>query len=101
MSALDKVQPELRKLIISLQPGQLSPILNTPAGYSILKIYSKEASGQRELTDPRVQQTIRSTLLNRKDQLLQAAYYEVARNEARVVNYLANSIVEGASRATK
>jgi peptidyl-prolyl cis-trans isomerase SurA len=101
MSALDKVQPELRKLIISLQPGQLSPILNTPAGYSILKIYSKEASGQRELTDPRVQQTIRSTLLNRKDQLLQAAYYEVARNEARVVNYLANSIVEGASRAAK
>ena len=100
-SALEKVQPELRKLILSLQPGQLSPVLNTPAGYSILKIYSKEPSGQRELTDPRVQQTIRETLLNRKDQLLQAAYYEVARNEARVVNYLANSIVESASKATK
>lgn len=100
-SALEKVQPELRKLILSLQPGQLSPILNTPAGFSILKIYSKEPSGQRELTDPRVQQTIRETLLNRKDQLLQAAYYEVARNEARIVNYLANSIVEGAAKVAK
>jgi peptidyl-prolyl cis-trans isomerase SurA len=100
-SALEKVQPELRKLVLSLQPGQLSPVLHTPAGYSILKIYSKEPSGQRELTDPRVQQTIRETLLNRKDQLLQAAYYEVARNEARVVNYLANSIVDGASKTSK
>jgi peptidyl-prolyl cis-trans isomerase SurA len=39
-----------------------------------------------------VQQTIRETLLNRKDQLLKAAYYEVARDEAKVVNYLASSI---------
>jgi peptidyl-prolyl cis-trans isomerase SurA len=41
-----------------------------------------------------VQQTIRDTLLNRKDQLLKAAYYEVARNEAAVVNYLALSIAQ-------
>jgi peptidyl-prolyl cis-trans isomerase SurA len=31
-------------------------------------------------------------LLNRKDQLLKAAYYEVARDEAKVINYLASSI---------
>ena len=47
---------------------------------------------QRELTDPRVQQNIRETLLNRKDQLLRAAYYEVARDEAKVVNYLASKV---------
>jgi peptidyl-prolyl cis-trans isomerase SurA len=40
-----------------------------------------------------VQQTIRETLINRKDQLLKAAYYEVARNEAKVVNYFANRVV--------
>ena len=39
-----------------------------------------------------MQQTIRETLLNRKDQLLKAAYYEVARNEAQVLNYLALKI---------
>ncbi|MGH9657369.1 MAG: peptidylprolyl isomerase [Bryobacteraceae bacterium] len=97
-SALDKVQIELRKVVMSLQPNQVSPIIRSPAGYSILKVFTKEPSGQRELTDPRVQQTIRETLLNRKDQLLKAAYYEAARNEARVVNYLARSVVEGAGK---
>jgi len=46
------------------------------------------------LNDPRVQQNIREILVNRKDQLLRAAYYEVARNEAKVVNYLAQSIMQ-------
>ena len=100
-SALDKVQPELRKMVMSLQPGQISPILHTQSGYIILKVFSKEPSGQRELTDPRVQQTIREQLLNRKDQLLKAAYYDVARNETKVTNYLSRSIVEQASKGGK
>jgi peptidyl-prolyl cis-trans isomerase SurA len=45
------------------------------------------------LSDPKVQQTIRETLINRKDQLLKAAYYEVARNDAKVTNYFANRII--------
>jgi peptidyl-prolyl cis-trans isomerase SurA len=64
----------------------------TPEGYRILKVITREPAGQRVLDDPAVQQTIRETLLNRKDQLLKAAYYEVARDEAKVVNYLASSI---------
>ncbi len=40
----------------------------------------------------RLQQSIRETLINRKDQVLRAAYYEVARNEAQVVNRLAIGI---------
>ena len=91
-SALEKANVELRKMVMSLVPGQFSPVIRTPEGYRILKVISKEPAGQRELNDPRVQQTIRETLLNRKDQLLKAAYYEVARNEAQVVNYLARTI---------
>jgi peptidyl-prolyl cis-trans isomerase SurA len=72
----------------------MSSVIRTPEGYRILKIISREPAGQRELNDPRVQQTIRETLLNRKDQLLRAAYYEVARNEASVMNYLALKITE-------
>jgi len=49
------------------------------------------------LNDPRVQQTIRETLINRRDQLLKAVYYEIARNEAKVVNYFARSVFERAS----
>src|SRR5436190_14507769 len=100
-SALERAQPELRKMVMSLQPGQLSPIIHTQAGYSILKVFSKEPSGQRELTDPRVQQTIREQLLNRKDQLLKAAYYDAARNETKVTNYFSKSIVDQANKGEK
>ena len=92
-SSLEKLSPELRKLIVSLQPGQMSAIIKTAEGFRILKVVSKEPAGQRELNDPRVQQSIRETLMNRKDQLLRAAYYEVARNEASVSNQLAVSIM--------
>jgi len=92
-SALEKASPEIRKMVMALRPGEISPIIPAPDGYRILKLISKEPAGQRELTDPRVQQSVRETLLNRKDQLLKAAYYEVARNDAKVVNYLARSII--------
>ena len=100
-SALERAQPELRKMVMSLQPNQISPIIHTNAGYSVLKVFSKEPSGQRELTDPRVQQTIREQLLNRKDQLLKAAYYDVARNETKVTNYLSKSVVDQANAGGK
>jgi peptidyl-prolyl cis-trans isomerase SurA len=93
-SALEKANQELRKAILGATPGQVTPVLKTAEGYRIFKIISKEPAGQRELSDPRVQQNIRETLLNRKDQLLRAAYYEVARNEAKVVNYVALAITQ-------
>ncbi len=100
-SALEKTSPDLRKLVLSLAPGQISPILHTPEGYRILKMIAREPAGQRELADPRVQQTIRENLLNRKDQLLKSAYYENARNEAKIVNYLAKSVMDSAGKSTK
>lgn len=99
-SALDKANVELRKMIANLAPGQTASV-RTPEGYRILKVISKEPAGQRELGDPRVQQTIRDTLLNRKDQLLKAAYYEAARNEAVVVNYLALGIARSKDQKKK
>ncbi|MCC7174376.1 MAG: peptidylprolyl isomerase [Bryobacterales bacterium] len=96
-SALEKANVELRKMVMQLAPGQFSPVIRTAEGYRILKVISKEPAGQRDLSDPRVQQTIREQLLNRKDTLLKAAYYERARNEAKVVNHFANSILKEAS----
>ena len=91
-SALDKSSPELKRLVLSMRPGTVSPIIPSPDGYRILKVISREPAGQRELGDPRVQQTIRETLLSRRDQLLKSAYYGIARNEAKVVDYMASSI---------
>lgn len=92
-SALANASPDLRRAVISLQPGQNSPIIATQEGLRIFRLISREPAGQRELNDPRVQQNIRTTLVNRKDQLLQAAYYEIARNEAKVVNYYAEKVL--------
>src|SRR5580704_562007 len=93
-SALEKANPEIRKAIQAASPGQVTGVVRTAEGYRVFKIYSKEPAGQRELTDPRVQQNIRETLINRKDQLLRAAYYELARDEAQVVNYLAQAVAQ-------
>ena len=93
-SALEKANPELRAAIQNTPAGQITPVIKTAEGYRIFKIYSREPAGQRELSDPRVQQNIRETLINRKDQLLRAAYYEVARNEAKVVDYLAQAVAQ-------
>lgn len=100
-SALEQANAELRKMVAALQPGQVSPTIRTAEGYRILKVVSKEPAGQRQLNDPRVQQTIRETLINRKDQLLKAAYYEIARNEAKVVNYFAQSVFDRAQQAAR
>ena len=97
-ASLDKLPPEVRKTIDAIQPGSISPIIAMGDGYRIVKVFEREPAGQRELTDPRVQQNIRDTLTNRKEQVLNAAYYEVARNSAKIVNYLARQVLEDADK---
>ena len=104
-SGLKGTDPLTRETVMKLKPGQYSPIISVtnPAtkqavGFRIVKLVAKEPAGQRELNDPRVQQSIRETLMNRKDNLLKAAYYEVARNNAKVENYLARGIVDSAGK---
>jgi peptidyl-prolyl cis-trans isomerase SurA len=92
-SALDKANADLRKAVMVLQPGQVSPVIPSTEGYRILKVLGREPAGQRDLNDPAVQQNIREKLTNRKDQLLKEAYLEMARNEAKVVNYYAASVI--------
>jgi peptidyl-prolyl cis-trans isomerase SurA len=97
-STLEKANAELRRMVMSLQPGSVSPVIHTQDGYRILKLISKEPAGQRDLNDPRVQENIRENLRNSADQLLRNAFFEVARNASKVDNYLAQSIVESASK---
>jgi peptidyl-prolyl cis-trans isomerase SurA len=93
-SNLDKANPELRKLITSMTPGQVSPIVHTPEGYRVIKLIAREMAGQRQLSDPRVQEEIRQEIFQGKQQTLRAAFYEVARSEAKVMNYYAQSVLE-------
>jgi peptidyl-prolyl cis-trans isomerase SurA len=92
-STLDKANPELRKLIFGMTPGQVSPVIRTPEGYTIIKLIGRQMAGQRQLSDPRVQEEIRQEIFQAKQQTLRAAFYEVARSEAKVVNYYALSVL--------
>ncbi len=91
-SALEKANVELRKMVMSLAPGAISPIIKTQEGYRIFKIISKESAGQRELNDPRVQQSIRQQLHDSRSQLLKTAYYEMLSDQAKVQNFLAEQV---------
>ncbi len=100
-SSLNQSSPELRRMVLALEPGQLSPVIHTQDGYRILKMISKEPAGQRDLKDPRVQQSIRENLIGNKDQLLKTAYYERARNEAKVADFMARTVLESAGSGGK
>ena len=97
-SALNQSDPMLKRMVIGMKPGQVSQPLALKDGYRILKLVTRESPGQRNIADPQVQQTIRDTLRNRKEQLLRSAYLAIARDEARVRNYLAEQVVEAAGK---
>jgi peptidyl-prolyl cis-trans isomerase SurA len=97
-SALNQSDPMLKKMVMGMKPGQVSQPLALKEGYRILKLVTRESPGQRNIADPQVQQTIRDTLRNRKEQLLRSAYLAIARDEARVRNYLAEQVVEAAGK---
>ncbi len=97
-----QVDPLLKKTIMGLKPGQVSPPIQVRdrdgISYRILKLITRESPGLRGISDPQVQQTIRDTLRNRKEQLLRAAYLAIARDEVHVNNYLAQQVIEAAGK---
>ena len=91
--------------VSKLKPGQYTgvlPILDPSAhqvlGYRIVKLIAREAAGQRELQDPRVQQAIREQLRDGREQLLKAAYYESVRDKSSVENYFADDVLKRAGQ---
>jgi peptidyl-prolyl cis-trans isomerase SurA len=100
-------QPEAYAAINKLKPGQITGILPVNGGsgpgprtigYAIYKLIAREPAGQRELNDPRVQQTIRQGLRDGHAQLLKYAYLEKVHNEAKVHNYLADQILRDGAK---
>lgn len=94
-----KADPAVYAAIMKLKPGQTTEILplldgqtRRPVGYAIYKLISKDLAGQRDLSDPRVQQAIRQQLHDSRAQLLKSAYFEMLRDQARIENYMAEDI---------
>jgi peptidyl-prolyl cis-trans isomerase SurA len=101
-SALNQSDPALKRVVVGLKAGQVSqPIQIVPKDgprILILKLIARESPGLRGISEPQVQQTIRDTLRNRKEQLLRLAYLAIARDGARVSNYLAEQVIEAAGK---
>lgn len=94
-----KADPAIYTAVTKLKPGQITEILplldaqsKKPAGYAIYKLISREPAGQRQLSDPPVQQAIRQQLRDARSQLLKSAYLEMLRDQAKVENYFAEQI---------
>ena len=93
-SALDAT-PQLKQAVTSLQENQITAIIRTASGYHIIKLLGKEPAATHTLSELRVQNAIRQTLRNEREQLLKAAYIETLRDRAKVENYMAEQIVKG------
>jgi peptidyl-prolyl cis-trans isomerase SurA len=100
--SLKQTDPATREAVMKLKAGQYTPVisLENPAtrqigAFRIVKLIAMEPAGQRDLSDPRVEQEIRSQLQDRREQLLKSAYYEVMRDQAKVRNYYAEKVLAG------
>jgi len=101
-SALNQSDATLKRIVMGMKPGQVSAPLPIQSKEGprivILKLITRESPGQRNISDPQVQQTIRDTLRSHKEQLLRAAYLTIARDDSRVTNYLAQQVIEAAGK---
>jgi len=93
-SALTQTEPALRSALQRMSVGEVAGPVRTREGYQLLKLVERNQPGQRDFSDTGVQKSIRERLQRQKRQLLEAAYVEQARSQARVVNYLARQILE-------
>jgi peptidyl-prolyl cis-trans isomerase SurA len=91
--------------IMKLKPGGTTDVLplldaqtKRSVGYVIYKLISKEPAGQRDVNDPRVQQSIRQQLHDSRSQLLKNAYFEILRDEAKVRNFYAEQVFKNAAK---
>ena len=99
-----RTNPIIFAAISKLKPGQMTDIIpmidpqtKKPVGYAIYKLISRDPAGQRDLSDPRVQQAIRQQLHDGRSTLLKSAYLEMVHDQAKVENFLAEQIFKNAA----
>ena len=98
-SSFNQSDPALKKMVLSLRPGEVSrPIPVRSGGYVILKLIAKESAGQRELSDPQVQNPSATRCAIARNSSCASPISPTARDESHVVNYLARQVLESAGK---
>jgi peptidyl-prolyl cis-trans isomerase SurA len=98
ISALRQAPAPLRDAVLKATPGQVSTVSQGGA-HTLVLLVAKDEAGQKDLTMPAVKDGITQTLRSRKEQLMRAAYLSSVRNDAVVVNHLANRLLETQGKA--
>lgn len=93
ISRLQQAPPALRDAVLKSEPGSVRVISNAGA-HTIILFVAKDTAGQKDPSMPAVKEAITSALRGRREQLLRAAYLTAIRNDAVVVNILANRLVD-------
>jgi peptidyl-prolyl cis-trans isomerase SurA len=91
-SQLAQAPPPLRTAVLNAEPGTVNQVTMEGA-YALVMVAAKEDAGQRTLSSPGVRENIAQTLRDRQEQLLRTAYVMVLRNDAEIVNHLAQQVV--------
>jgi len=102
-SQIKNADAATREAVLKLKPGQYSqpvqianPATQKTLGFRIVKLLGRDAAGQRDANDPKVQQLIRTQLRNQREQFLRAAYDEVVHDSADIDIYYASQIIKDA-----
>jgi peptidyl-prolyl cis-trans isomerase SurA len=99
ISQLNRVPAPLRDAVLNAQPGAVN-LVGIQGGQTIVLVVAKDTAGQKDPSMPAVREMISNTLKGRREELLRAAFLNSLRNDATVINYLADRIVESQGKAT-
>jgi peptidyl-prolyl cis-trans isomerase SurA len=97
LSALQQAPPPLRDAVLRSEPGNVQAVSQDGA-HTFVMLVAREPAGQRDLSSPGVRQGIETTLRTQKEQLMRAAYLTAIRNRARVINHLAQRLLDAPDR---
>ena len=98
ISQLNRVPAPLRDAVLNAQPGAVN-LVGIQGGQTIVLVVAKDTAGQKDPSMPAVREMISNTLKERREQLLRGAFLNSLRNDATVVNHLADRIIESQGKA--
>lgn len=98
VSTLRQQPPALRDAALNSQVGSVR-LVSIQGVHTIVAVIARDTAGQKDPSMPAVRDMITNTIKGRREQLLRTAYLNALRNDATVVNHLADRIVEAQGKA--
>jgi len=78
--------------VLNAQPGSVR-VLSGNGAHTVMLVVGKDAAGQKDPSMPDVKEAISRGLRERREQLLRTAYVADVRNDAKITNVVAKTLV--------